>query len=99
MGLVGSPFPRWSPPSVGFEAGVDEEAVDRPLPGAFGVAHAAEVLGLAPDRTRRLFGTTPLWREQVRVPVSDPTRTIVDVFDDPALGAGCGAAPMSSTST
>lgn len=36
----------------------------------------------------KLFGTTPVWRDQVRVPVSDPTRTIVDILDDPTLGGG-----------
>ena len=36
----------------------------------------------------KLFGTTPVWRDQVRVQVSDPTRTIVDVLDDPTLGGG-----------
>lgn len=39
----------------------------------------------------KLFGTTPVWRDQVRVSISDPTRTIVDVFDDPALGGGMRA--------
>jgi predicted transcriptional regulator of viral defense system len=36
----------------------------------------------------KLFGTTPVWRDQVRVQVSDPTRTMVDVLDDPTLGGG-----------
>lgn len=36
----------------------------------------------------KLFGTTMVWREQVRVPVSDPSRTIVDLLDDPTLGGG-----------
>jgi predicted transcriptional regulator of viral defense system len=36
----------------------------------------------------KLFGTTPVWRDQVRVQVSDPTRTIVDILDDPTLGGG-----------
>jgi predicted transcriptional regulator of viral defense system len=35
-----------------------------------------------------LFGTTMVWRGQVRVPVSDPSRTIIDVLDDPSLGGG-----------
>lgn len=39
----------------------------------------------APDK---LFGTVPVWRDQVRVQVSDPTRTIVDLLDDPSLGGG-----------
>jgi predicted transcriptional regulator of viral defense system len=36
----------------------------------------------------KLFGTRPVWRDQVRVQVSDPTRTVVDVLDDPTLGGG-----------
>jgi predicted transcriptional regulator of viral defense system len=35
-----------------------------------------------------LFGTRGVWRDRVRVEVSDPSRTIVDVLDDPALGGG-----------
>jgi predicted transcriptional regulator of viral defense system len=35
-----------------------------------------------------LFGTVPVWRGQVRVCVSDPSRTIVDILDDPRLGGG-----------
>lgn len=35
-----------------------------------------------------LFGTKPVWRNQVKVNVADPTRTILDMFDDPALGGG-----------
>lgn len=36
----------------------------------------------------QLFGTVKIWRGQSRVPVSDPSRTIVDVLDTPALGGG-----------
>lgn len=35
-----------------------------------------------------IFGTKVVWRGQVRVAVSDPSRTIVDVLDDPGLGGG-----------
>jgi len=35
-----------------------------------------------------LFGTVRVWRGQTRVAVSDPSRTIVDVLDDPSLGGG-----------
>ncbi len=34
----------------------------------------------------KLFGTVPVWRSQVRVAVSDPTRTIIDVLDEPWMG-------------
>lgn len=36
----------------------------------------------------RMFGIRPVWRSQVRVSVSDPSRTVVDVLDDPAVGGG-----------
>jgi len=35
-----------------------------------------------------LFGTRKVWRGRDRVDVSDPTRTIVDVLDDPSIGGG-----------
>ena len=35
-----------------------------------------------------IFGTVVVWRAQTRVQVSDPSRTIVDVLDDPRLGGG-----------
>ncbi len=34
------------------------------------------------------FGTRAVWRDRVKVKVSDPTRTVVDVLDDPRLGGG-----------
>ena len=37
---------------------------------------------------RRLFGTRTVWRGRTRVEVSDVHRTIIDMLDDPALGAG-----------
>jgi predicted transcriptional regulator of viral defense system len=35
-----------------------------------------------------LFGTMSVWRGQTQVPVSDPSRTVVDILDDPRLGGG-----------
>jgi len=35
-----------------------------------------------------LFGTKPVWKGQVKVSVSDPTRTILDMLIDPKLGGG-----------
>jgi predicted transcriptional regulator of viral defense system len=35
-----------------------------------------------------IFGTAGVWRDATRVEVSDPSRTIVDIFDDPYLGGG-----------
>ncbi len=34
------------------------------------------------------FGTRAVWRRDTKVMVSDPTRTIVDLLDDPSLGGG-----------
>lgn len=45
----------------------------------FVVTHRAE---------ERFFGLRNVWRRDVRVPVSDPARTIVDVLDDPSIGGG-----------
>lgn len=36
----------------------------------------------------RMFGHRPVWRGGVRVDVSDPSRTVVDLLDDPTLGGG-----------
>lgn len=36
----------------------------------------------------KLFGTVEAWRRTTKVSVSDPTRTIVDILADPALGGG-----------
>lgn len=35
-----------------------------------------------------LFGLKPVWKGKVKVSVSDPTRTIVDMLGDPSLGGG-----------
>jgi predicted transcriptional regulator of viral defense system len=35
-----------------------------------------------------LFGLKPVWRGQVKVEVSDPTRTVLDMLSDPQLGGG-----------
>ena len=36
----------------------------------------------------KLFGTRSKWRDGVRVKVSDPSRTVVDILDDPSIGGG-----------
>lgn len=43
---------------------------------------------VATRRPDALFGTRKVWRGRTPVDVSDPTRTIVDVLDDPSLGGG-----------
>jgi predicted transcriptional regulator of viral defense system len=35
-----------------------------------------------------LFGTQTVWRDNTRISVSDPTRTLVDILDDPKWGGG-----------
>ena len=35
-----------------------------------------------------LFGTQTLWRDNVKIQISDPARTVLDIIDDPYLGAG-----------
>lgn len=35
-----------------------------------------------------LFGLKPVWRGQVKISVSDPTRTVLDMLNDPKLGGG-----------
>ncbi len=35
-----------------------------------------------------IFGTKTIWRDQVKVSISDPYKTILDIIDDPYLGAG-----------
>jgi predicted transcriptional regulator of viral defense system len=37
---------------------------------------------------REHFGLATAWRNQTRVRVSDPTRTLIDLLDDPAIGGG-----------
>ena len=34
------------------------------------------------------FGTRTVWRGKTRVPVSDPTRTIIDLLAEPSMGGG-----------
>ncbi|MGB7623293.1 MAG: type IV toxin-antitoxin system AbiEi family antitoxin [Terriglobia bacterium] len=37
---------------------------------------------------RAMFGTKPLWRGRVRVEISNPAKTVIDMLDDPAVGGG-----------
>lgn len=51
------------------------------------------IAGVTPIRVKivkpaKVFGTRAVWRRSTRVTVSDPTRTIVDLLDDPAVGGG-----------
>ena len=37
---------------------------------------------------KTMFGLKPVWIGQVKVSVSDPTRTMIDMLSDPQLGGG-----------
>ena len=39
----------------------------------------------------KMFGTALVWRERVKVKVSDPSKTIIDLLDDPPFGGGMWA--------
>lgn len=43
---------------------------------------------VATRKQEALFGTRKVWRGRERVDVSDPTKTIVDMLDDPSIGGG-----------
>lgn len=43
---------------------------------------------VASRQQKALFGTRKAWRGRESVDVSDPTKTIVDVLDDPSIGGG-----------
>ena len=36
----------------------------------------------------KMFGMNTIWRQQTKVRVSDPTRTLIDILDDPSIGGG-----------
>lgn len=36
----------------------------------------------------KMFGLKTIWKDQVKVQVSDPHKTIVDMLDDPSIGGG-----------
>lgn len=38
--------------------------------------------------SKSLFGLKPVWRGQTKIMVSDPTRTIIDMLNEPRLGGG-----------
>jgi len=37
---------------------------------------------------KAMFGTKSIWRGKVKVSVSDPSRTIIDMLNDPSMGGG-----------
>ena len=55
-----------------------------------------EIQGIRFHLTKRaeskLFGTVLVWRDQSKIHVSDATRTIIDVLDDPKLAGGIRSA-------
>ncbi|MGH8707192.1 MAG: type IV toxin-antitoxin system AbiEi family antitoxin domain-containing protein [Burkholderiales bacterium] len=57
-------------------------------PRARRVEARGTVFVLRTVRQAAMFGLKPIWRGKVRVNVSDPTRTLLDLLDTPALGGG-----------
>jgi predicted transcriptional regulator of viral defense system len=43
---------------------------------------------VATRKPEALFGMSKVWRGRARVDVSDPTKTVLDVLDDPSIGGG-----------
>jgi predicted transcriptional regulator of viral defense system len=39
-------------------------------------------------KATKAFGLKTVWKEQLKVQVSDPHKTIIDMFDDPSIGGG-----------
>ena len=39
-------------------------------------------------RPYKIFGTKTVWRDSVKIQISDSSKTIIDLLDDPALGGG-----------
>ncbi len=39
-------------------------------------------------KAEKVFGLKTVWKEQCKVQVSDPHKTVIDIFDDPSIGAG-----------
>ena len=37
---------------------------------------------------RAMFGTKAIWRGKVKIDISSPAKTIIDMIDDPAIGGG-----------
>jgi predicted transcriptional regulator of viral defense system len=52
------------------------------------VSYSGVRLHLTSRSPNMIFGTVGVWRNSTRVNVSDPSRTIVDILDDPRLGGG-----------
>lgn len=38
--------------------------------------------------SEKMFGLKSVWKDQIKVQVSDPHKTIIDMFDDPSIGGG-----------
>lgn len=36
----------------------------------------------------KMFGLKSIWKNQIKVQISDPHKTIIDMFDDPSVGGG-----------
>ena len=43
---------------------------------------------------KKFFGTKSIWRQQTKLKISDPVRTVVDILNDPYIGGGMKHAAM-----
>ena len=39
-------------------------------------------------KSEKMFGLKVVWKEQLKIQISDPHKTIIDMFDDPSIGGG-----------
>jgi len=57
------------------------------------IKHREEVIGNTKFQLKnispyRLFGTKTIWLQNIKVKISDPTKTIIDLLDDPTMVGG-----------
>ena len=52
------------------------------------VTHAGIKFKLKTVRPYKIFGTKIVWKKTMKIRVSDPTKTMIDLLDDPTMGGG-----------
>lgn len=55
------------------------------------VNHAGIKFKLKTIRPYKVFGTKIVWKNSLKIRVSDPTKTMIDLLDDPIMGGGMRA--------
>ena len=68
--------------------GLDNRLRDRPSQLSGGQQQRVAIARALITRPEVLFATRPVWRGSVRIDVSSPAKTIIDMLDDPAIGGG-----------